>query len=501
MIGRRMRHGGLLAASVVVLLGVLVVGLAAYARQLTVGEIATSMRTLGSGGVVWGLYIVMDGCCLGAGVALMACACLARFSNDRDLEAVARIAMPAALTCFLAATLTVMADQGRPLASLWHLATVARPQSPLFATSTAVGAICLFGSLVHCVLARRADLAIYARRASFWRPLQRLLSAGYHGSAAQRWRRQRVGFWMSLLMLPGLAVPLAALAIAFTVRPGRPLLVAVSEAIGFTLAAGAGGVAVLVVAAALVGRLAGPTAGLSPRGFARLGRGLMLVDVLAALSVVIAVAAGLSSRDPATVAWARSLLGAPYGGLLWAQLALFLLPAALLLWADFRRRLQPGLVVTGGVGSAVAVFLHAYGALIPWQTHGLPLPYPPGAYWPSATEVAVLAGIVALSLLLLLPSVRLIPFAPVAHPQTRLPAPPSDPRRGLVTALWLGLGLGLTAVGLTLSLRVATDPFRDPVVLGSPALFVVGLMILVTTGAVYEVLPDRPGESRAANTE
>jgi Ni/Fe-hydrogenase subunit HybB-like protein len=214
------------------------------------------MRTVGAGGAVWGLYVVMDGFFLGVGVAVMACACVARFSRDRNMEAVARIAMPVAIACFLGAALCVLADQGRPLAALRSLSLFARPQSPMFVTFSSVGAVCLFASLVHCVLARRADLAEYAKRPSAWQPLQRLLAAGYRGSAAERYRRQKVGFWMSLLMLPALLAPLTALAIIFVVRPARPLAMT-ARSRRFLLLSGAGGIGILLGAAALVGRLAG----------------------------------------------------------------------------------------------------------------------------------------------------------------------------------------------------------------------------------------------------
>jgi molybdopterin-containing oxidoreductase family membrane subunit len=479
----------LLATVALLLVGVAVGGFA-YCRQILAGEVVTSMRTLGAGGAVWGLYIVMDGFCLGAGVAIMACACIVRFSRDRDMEAAARIAMPIALLCFLAAALSVLADQGRPYVALANLTYFARPESPFFATFTTVGAVCLFGSLVHYVLARRPDLAVYAQRPSFWQPLQRCLAAGYRGTPGQRRRRQQVGFWMSLLMLPALAFPLAALAIIFTVRPGRPWPLAMCEAVAFTFASGVAGLGLLVLAAALVGWLSGPVAGLGPRGFARLGRGLLLVDALAVLSVVAAAIGGFASGEPAAAALARALIGEPYGGLFWSELGLFFL-AGFMLWRSLlRKSLRPGVVVGASVLSLLAVFLQRYLLLVAWQTHGLPLPYRAGSYSPSWIEVAVVAGIVALGLLLFLPAVRLIPFAPAAHEERRVAGAPADARRALITSAWFALGVVVTAAGLLLCLRVGTEPYLDPVVAGSPVVFLAGLMILATTGAVYEVLPE-----------
>jgi Ni/Fe-hydrogenase subunit HybB-like protein len=480
-----------LAVAVALLLAVLGVGVLAYIHQLAAGDVVTGLRAVGAGGAVWGLYVVMDGFFLGAGVVVMACACVARFSRDRDMEAAARIAMPVAIACFLAAALSVLADQGRPWVALSSLAWFARPQSPLFATFTSVGAVCLLGGLVHGVLARRPDLAEYAKRPSFWQPGQRLLAAGYHGSAGQRYRRRQAGFWMSLGMLVALTVPLATLAIIFTARPGRTPLSAVCEAVAFALSSGAGGLSLLVLAAALVGRLSGPRAGLGARGFARLGRGLLLVDALAVLSVVVAEIAGLASSEPSVSACAGALLGNAYGSLFWSELGLLFL-AGFLLWRGARRTgLGPRVVVVASVLALVAVFLQRYLLLVAWQTHGLLLPYRPGAYRPSWIEVAVGLGIVALCVLLLLPVARLIPFAPAVHDGQPVQGPVADPRRALLTALWFAAGLAIAAAGLALSLRVGTESFLDPIFPARPGVFMAGLAVLATTGAVYELVPER----------
>src|ERR1039457_4627029 len=99
----RLRPGAVLIALVALLLGMLGLGGYAFFQQVARGDVVTGMRTVGAGGAVWGLYVVMDGFFLGAGVAVMACACIARFSRDQAMEAVARIAMPVAIACFLGA--------------------------------------------------------------------------------------------------------------------------------------------------------------------------------------------------------------------------------------------------------------------------------------------------------------------------------------------------------------------------------------------------------------
>jgi molybdopterin-containing oxidoreductase family membrane subunit len=479
-----------LVAVLALLVAVLAVGAFAFVQQIVQGDVVTGMRTVGAGGAVWGLYVVMDGFFLGLGVAVMACACVARFSRDRDMEAVARIAMPVAIACFLGAGLCVLADQGRPLAALRSLSLFARPQSPIFVTFSSVGAVCLLGSLVHCVLARRSDLAEYAKRSSAWQRVQRLLAAGYRGSAAEHYRRQKAGFWMSLLMLPALLAPLTALAIIFAVRPARPLPLTLLEVAVFILLSGAGGIGLLLGAAALVGRLAGRQAGLAARGFARLGKALLLTLSLSLPCIVAAEIAGLMSDEPAVSAYARALLGDVYGPFFWAAFACLFVAAMLLLRGARRGALGPRLTVVAGVLVQVAVLVHHYLLLVAWQTHGLALPYPPGSYAPTWIECAVVLGILALCLLLLLPSVRLIPFAPLVFEAQSAEGKRGDIRRTVVTALWFLGGLATAGLGFALSARVGTEPFLDPIFAGSPVVFIVGLMVLATTGAVYELLPE-----------
>ena len=480
---------GKLVLTLALLLAAAALGAYAYVLQIQHGEVVTGLRSVGAGGAVWGLSVVMDGCFLGPGVAVMAAACLARFSRDRAMEAVARIAMPSAIACFLGAALSVMADQGRPLAALANLSLYARPQSPMFVTFTAVGAICLFGSLLHCVLARRPDLAEYAKRPSAWQGLQRLFAAGYRGTPGQRYRRRKAGFWMSLFMLPALVAPATALAILFVVRPSRGVDGVLLETAAFLLTSFASGIALLVVAATLVEKLAGRDAGVGGRGYARLGRWLLFAVALSLSAIVAAEIASVGSRDAAVSAYGRALL-VEYGDMFWVAIG-SLFVAAAVLWRALRRwRGRAGPLLVASLMVEGAVFAHHYWLLVGWQTHGLALPYEPGVYSPTWIEFAVVLGIVAVCILLLLPAVRLIPFAPLAVDLRRMKKV-RDVRRAVLTSVWILLGLVVSAIGLASSARVGTHPAMDPLIAGSPVIFIVGLVMLATTAALYELLPER----------
>jgi Ni/Fe-hydrogenase subunit HybB-like protein len=474
--------------SVCFLVAIAALGGVAYGLQFLQGDVVTGMRGVGSGGAAWGLYVVMDGCFLGAGVALMAVACFARLSRDRSMEGAARIAMPSAIASFLGAGLSIMADQGRPLAALWNLSRYARPQSPMFVTFTSVGAVCLFASLLHCVLARRPDLAEYAKRPSAWQRPQRFFAAGYRGTPGQRYRRRTAGFWMSLLMLPALFAPATALAILFAVRPGRAIGLTLLEVAAFLTLSLAAGLSLLIVASAAVDRLAGAAAGLPRPGWLRLGRWLLLAVSVAVLVVVTTALLTVGARDAATASYGRALLH-EYRLSFWGAMA-SLFVAAGLLWMARLSRHHRGLLLVAAIAVEVAVYLHHYMVLVAWQTHGLALPWAPGRYSPTWIELAVVAGIVAVCLLALLPAVRLIPFAPLVS-EPRGAKTVRDRWRSFFTWSWFALGLMASGVGLVASARVGTEPAMDPVVPWSPVVFIAGLVILSTTAAVYELLPER----------
>jgi hypothetical protein len=57
--------------------------------------------------------------------------------------------------------------------------------------------------------------------------------------------------------------------------------------------------------------------------------------------------------------------------------------------------------------------------------------------------------------------------------------------------LWVTGGGVLTAIGLAVAARAGTESTQDPVFAGSPLVFALGLSVLITTGAVYELWPER----------
>src|SRR3972149_1612094 len=122
------RPGRRLVVTAAVLLALVGVGAFAYGQQASKGEVVTGLRDIGSqGGVVWGLYIVMDLYFVG-----------------------------------LAFTGLALATLGRPLAGIATLLLYARPESPFFGTFALVVITQLVAALVYLYLDGRHDAATLA---------------------------------------------------------------------------------------------------------------------------------------------------------------------------------------------------------------------------------------------------------------------------------------------------------------------------------------------------
>jgi hypothetical protein len=71
------------------------------------------------------------------------------------------------------------------------------------------------------------------------------------------------------------------------------------------------------------------------------------------------------------------------------------------------------------------------------------------------------------------------------------PAPAGRLLRSLVTAACVMLGLAAAASGLALSAGFASAAFLDPILPGSPLVFLAGLFVMVLAAVAYELIPER----------
>jgi hypothetical protein len=58
------------------------------------------------------------------------------------------------------------------------------------------------------------------------------------------------------------------------------------------------------------------------------------------------------------------------------------------------------------------------------------------------------------------------------------------------------LGLAAAGVGLSLSAGFASVPFLDPILPGSPLVFLAGLFLMLSAPLAYELIPERKGRGK-----
>lgn len=466
-------------AAVVMLTALVTVGAYAWVYQFLHGDAVTDLRTIGAGGVVWGLYVVGDGFFASAALASLALGCVIRVRRLRELDKVARIALPVGIAGLLASLGCVLADLGRPLEAMVNLPLVGRPRSPFFGTFTLVAGTSLFAAVVHLALASRPGWAARARESQsprFWR----FLACGWRQTPSGHRRRERVDFWLSLPLLPLFLGGLAILGVVFGVRAGRPGWQSGLEVVTFVVSAGAAGCGLLGLAARA-----------SSRAGVFLGRGLALLAGVALLLVVAGEIPALRSPYPSVQRYARALLDGPWNKLFWTELGLFFLAAIFGLAMSRRKTVSPAWAALAAPLVCAALFLQRFLVLVAWQTHGLGLSWPVGAYHPTVFEWSVLTGLAAAAVLVFLLLAKLCPTGTAEPSRRDGPAAAARPLRSLATATCLICGFALAGAGLALSAGLASAPFLDPILPGSPLIFLAGLFLMVSAAPAYELIPDR----------
>jgi molybdopterin-containing oxidoreductase family membrane subunit len=488
------------AAWLVALLVGVGVGGFAYAHELRDGLVVSGLRTIGLGGAVWGLYIACYVYFVGLSFAGISTAALARLFALRDLEPVARIAELLAIVSLLVGSVCIVVDLGRPFQGLLYLPLYARPSSPFFGTFTLVLAGYLFASLVYFFLAGRADAAACAERFPRFRLAYALWAAGWRGTEAERARRSRSSFWLSLCILPLLVAAHSTLGLVFGIQGGRPGWFSALQAPSFVVLAGSSGTAMLIVVAAAFRRLMGLDELIPVRTFRLLGNLLWTLTLAYLYLMAMEEITATYAAAEADARVAHEVVFGAYAGAYLATVACFAVGTAIPFVHFVRGRTHVGWLVFAAVlvnaGSLVKRLL----ITVPSQTHGTLLPYPTGTYVPSLGEVGVMLGLCAAGGLVFLVFPRLFPILSVVSEELEEEGAPVAGKAGFLRAaiFWttLASGLALAVVGFALSLRIGTLPHLDPVVPASPLLFAVGVMLTFYSAAAYETLPPARDGSR-----
>lgn len=490
----RVRPGGALLA--LLLLGVVGVALYAYAQQRIHGDVVTAMRTVGQGGVAWGLYICFDVYFIGLAACGITVAALSRLLKNPDLRRVSRIAEVLTLVSIPMGGLCVMGDLGRPMQGLLFLPQYARPQSPFFGTFTLVVSGCLFASLVTFWLASRADASILARTAPpLLRPIYRLWAFGWQGTDEERHRHRRVNRYTSLVLIPLLLIATSTLGFVFGIQGGRPGWYSALQAPSSVVLAGCSGVGLLIVIAAAIRGAFGAKEQLPDGTFRVLGNALWVVTQVYLYFLVVETLTSSYASGFAESTLAREIVFGEYAKVFWIMTASFVLAFAIPFVGFVRRRVDLRWLVAAGLLVNVAAFLRRFLLVVPSQTHGMLLNYPKGSYHPTWVELAFAAGLLALFTLALMVAVRLFPLVPMDHgvvpddAQAARPSGKAELLHRVALVVTLLTGGSVTVAGLLLSMRVGTLPFLDPIVPYSPVIFIFGALIIFYSAAVYETIP------------
>lgn len=465
------RFSGGVYALLAVLLAVVGWGLYAYSRELAEGLAVTGLRDIGTmGGAAWGLYVAFVVYFVGVSFAGISTAALIRLLRLEPLRPVSRMAELLTVVSLILAAFSVLLDLGQPMRGIVNLFRYARPQSPFFGTFTLVISGYLFASLVCLYLDGRRDAALLARVPGPLQGFYRVWAAGYRDTEAERVRHHRASLWLAIAILPLLVTATSTLGFVFGIQAGRLGWYSALQAPAFVVMAGVSGIGLLAVIAALLRHFLGEKERLHEGVFRSLD-GMLFVLILTSLYFMVAELLTMMYAAPekeAEVTWA--LLAGEYAWLYWSGVGALVLAAVVLaaawvgelfgarLWA-FRPAASWGLgallaltIVAGLVGgdgqrlawlwALLAVLLVVSllpvcnrswvasgvlaGVLVNWaavakrllvvvpsQTHGALLPYPPGHYTPTWVEYSVLLGLLALGTLLYTLFVKVFPIMEV----------------------------------------------------------------------------------------
>lgn len=498
-------------ASMAVLSAVFAFGIFAYSRQIVEGETVTALRTIGSGGVVWGLYIVFVVVFIGVSFAGITISAVIRLFGIAYLKPIARMAELTTIIALSLGACCILADLGRPLAGLLNLPRYARVMSPFFGTFTLVISGYLFASVVYFYLSGRADAATLLPRVKFW-PLKlyyRLWAFGFKGTPEDHRRHANSSFWLSLFILPLLITAHSTLGFIFGIQSSRPGWYSALQAPGFVVMAGVSGTGVILVIAAAVRRLMGLQDVITEKAFKWLGILLMILSVVYLYFMIVEELTAHYAAPAIENALAHELTAGVYAPYFWTTVGGLAIAFALLFYQYVRGTTSIALHVLAGILVNVAAVAKRFIIVVPSQTHGMMLPYMEGHYFPTWVEFGVILGLIAFGSLVYLVFVKVFPIVPLhaveGHEepllQVRLKESRiSHARRLALFGLTLAAGLTLVVIGFLLSARFWTShPEGDPLLPFSPVIFITGVMTCFISSVVYEILPEiKAGPARGA---
>ncbi|MEX0985477.1 MAG: NrfD/PsrC family molybdoenzyme membrane anchor subunit [Actinomycetota bacterium] len=403
---------------VAVLVALVVLGIYAYAHELSEGMAVTGLRNIGPmGGATWGLYITFVVYFVGLSFAGISTAALIRLARIDRLRPISRMAELLTVVALVLAGLAIIADLGQPLRGIVNLLRYARPQSPFFGTFTLVISGYLFASLVYLYLDGRRDAWLTEQTAERHRGFYRFWAAGYRDTPAERERHDRATFWLAIAIVPLLITAHSTLGFVFGLQVGRPGWFSALQAPSFVILAGVSGLGMLAMIVAAVRRRQHREEELGVEIFKWLSTALVILVLSYLYLVVVELLTNLytgSSRERDVMS---ELLFGDYAWIYWGAIGCFVGALVLLIFRvalpNLRGAVWP--VVVAGALVNLGAIGKRYLIVVPSQTKGTLLPYDEGSYTPAWTEFALVIGLISLGVLSYMLFTRYFPI--VEHPQ------------------------------------------------------------------------------------
>lgn len=455
------------------------------------GTIVTGLRTPGSGGASWGLYIVFVVYFIGVSFAGITVAALARLFNLKALEPVTRMAELLTLVSLVAGASCVIADLGRPLAGLLILPQFARPSSPFFGTFTLVVSGYLFSSLVYFFLSGRRDAAAMAKASNGPLKLFYLLwASGYEDTPAQRQRHRNTSFILSLSILPLLVVAHSTLGLVFGIQGGRPGWFSTLQAPAFVLLAGVSGTGMLILLALAVRWLFRAEEKVPNNTLKWLGNALWILSIAYLYLMIVEEVTATYASPAADRHIAHEIVAGAFAPYFWTTvgglLISFLVPFSLFL----RKQVSPAGFALAAVCANVAAICKRMLIVVPSQTHGGLMMVEQGQYTPTWVEYGLVFGLFGLCLTVILLFARAFPLVPQPHAHDEKTLLVGEVGRRALTGGTIMGSLCLMAIGLSDSFRLWSGDELDPRIPFAPVIFASGVMLLFFSSVVYELLPE-----------
>jgi Ni/Fe-hydrogenase subunit HybB-like protein len=470
-------------------------GLYAYTQQRLHGDVVTNMRSVGSGGAAWGLYIMFDIFFVGLAATGIAVTSAAHLFRLEALRSISRIAEFMAVLSLGLAGICVMADQGRPIEALLNLPNYARVMSPFFGSFTLIVGVGLAASAVMLYLGGRGDAAWCARRPGRLRWAYKIWASGYKGTDGELGRHRLARFWLSLTMFPFIIAAYSTLGFVFGTQGGRPGWFGALRAPSMLVVAGISGMGLLMAIAGLLKLKLCARDAIPDHIFIGLGKTLsVFLSVFVYLLAVETLTERYAGRE-AEMGVSDAILFGSYAPVFWSMLGVFLVALVVLLVQFLRRKPMVPYMIVVGILVNVGAVLRRFLVVVPAQTHGHYLDYQDGFYMPNSTEYAVIAGICSIGVLAFVVFMRNFPIIPLHayYGRMRSSLDPEPRRNGLLrwtlTSATLVGGCALAAFGLAMAARFGTEAYLDPLVPYSPVLFIIGIVMTIYSAAVYVIVP------------